>query len=96
MDITREYRDKFLTPEQLRGYYVVAEKIVPLIERVAFVKKIVKRLLVDNLIEYGRHALGKGAKPRAASIIITRLFLALCSKVGARRKQFVRCNGEVV
>ena len=96
VNITREYRDKFLSPEQLRGYYVIAEKIVPLIERFSFVKKVVKRVLVDNLIEYGRHALGKGKKPSFVSVIVTRLFLALCANVGARRKQFVRCNGEVV
>lgn len=96
VNISREYRDKFLTPEQLRGYYMIAEKVVPLINRFSIVKWLVKRFLVDNLIAYGKHELQKGPPPGTAATLITCGFLALCEHVGNRKPSFVRCNGEIV
>lgn len=96
VNIAREYRDKHLTPEELRGYYVICEKVAPLIHRFALVKSIAKKVLVDNLIKYGRHRLGKGPFPGALSIFVTTLFLDLCRAVGRRRTSFIRCTGEEV
>jgi hypothetical protein len=95
VEITREYRDKFMTPEQLRGYYVIAEKVVPMINKYKIVKYLTKKILVDNLIEYGKHALGKGKKPSLISRIITELFLRKCQKTGEIIKTFTRANGEI-
>lgn len=93
VELTREYRDRFLTPEQLRGYYMIAETILPYVKKH---KTFVKRILVDNLIEYGRYALDKTSdKPSLKSRIITRTFLFLCKSIGRTRKQFIRANGEV-
>ena len=93
VELTREYRDRFLTPEQLRGYYMIAETILPFVNKH---KRLVKLILVDNLIEYGRYALDKTSdRPSIASRIITRTFVCLCKLVGRTRKQFIRANGEV-
>ncbi len=93
VELTREYRDRFLNPDQLRGYYIIAETILPYVKKH---KIFVKRILVDNLIEYGRYALDKTSdKPSLKSRIITRTFLCLCKAVGMTRKQFIRANGEV-
>jgi len=59
VNIARKYRDKFLTPDELRGYYMIAEIVVPLINKYKWIRKITKNILVDNLIEYGRYALEK-------------------------------------
>jgi hypothetical protein len=59
VNITRQYRDKFLDQETLRGYYMIAEKVVPLINKHKWFRSFVKKHLVDNLIEYGRYALAK-------------------------------------
>ncbi len=96
VNIAREYRDRHLSPEQRRGYYMIAEKVVPLINRFPFVKRLVKRFLVDNLIAYGRCALGKGPMPGIAAFLITRVFLWLCKTAGQRKLVFVRSNGEFV
>jgi len=61
VNITRAYRDKFLDPVTLRGYYMIADKIVPLMKKWPWFKKLIKKVLVDNLIEYGRWALEKEA-----------------------------------
>lgn len=96
VNISREYRDKFLTVAELRGYYMIAEKVVPIIQESHFAKRVMKKILVDNLIEYGRYALGRGDYPSLISRIITRSFLSLCRNIGSKRDLFVRSNGEVV
>jgi len=97
VEIAREYRDKFMDLDQIRGYYMIAEKVVPLIKRSNIFKGIVKRVLVDSLVDYGKSALGKQEqKPRLASRTISKGFLWLCRKVGQTRETFTRCNGEVV
>ena len=94
VNLTREYRDAFMTFGQLRGYYMIAEAIMPWVVRH---KSFVKRQLVDRLVEYGRYHLGKTSKaPSWASCAVTRGFLGLCGIVGSRRKSFIRCNGETV
>lgn len=96
VDITRRYRDKYLSKEQLRGYYIIAEKVVPYINRFSFVKWFVKRFLVDKLVEYGKYKVDCGLYPSPSSILVTRTFLKLCQKMGEKQAVFVRCNGEVV
>ena len=95
VEVTRQYRDKFLTKEHLVGYYYLAEKIVPKIENNVFWKYLTKKILVDNLIQYGKYKLGISEKASLLSKIITTLFLNQCKKTGKRIKTFTRCNGEI-
>jgi hypothetical protein len=95
VNVTREYREKFLTPVDLRGYYLLAERVVPIIERFKSVKWITKKVLVDSLISYGRHKLYGEKKPGIIRTMITKGFLALCRGLGSRRESFVRANGEI-
>ena len=96
VEIAREFRDKFLDADQLRGYYQIAEKIVPLIESNGTIKRLVKKWLVDRLVDYGAVVLGKKEKTLLrSSWIVSRAFLSLIRTVGKMREQFVRCNGEV-
>jgi hypothetical protein len=96
VEITREYRDKFLDADQLRGYYMIAEKIVPILERNKTVRLIVKRLLVDRLVDYGKVALGYRTQTLlTGSQLVSCLFLMLCRVVGKSQKRFVRSNMEV-
>jgi hypothetical protein len=96
VEIAREYRDKYMTEEQLRGYYMIAEKIVPVIGKYGSVKRFTYKHLVKNLIEYGKHKLGKTELPPSQkSVFITRTFLGMCGLLGMTKRQFVRCNGEV-
>ena len=94
VEIAREYRDKFMSTEQLRGYYMIAEAIMPWVVRH---RAFVKRQFVDRLVEYGRYHLGYTEKaPCRASCAVTRGFLMLCGFAGRRKRVFVRCNGEAV
>jgi hypothetical protein len=94
VEIAREYRDKFMSPDQLRGYYMIAEAIMPFVVKH---KAFVKRNLVDRLVEYGRYHLGRTEiVPCRASCAVTRGFMMLCGFAGRRKRVFVRCNGEAV
>jgi len=96
VNITREYRDRFLNHAELRGYYMIAEKVVPLIQRSKVLKWFVKKCLVDRLIDYGEVALGRKEKTALwSSSAVSKGFLNLCRTVGQSRERYVRCNGEV-
>lgn len=97
VEIARRYRDKFLSQHQLRGYYMIAEKLVPRMVTSPRLTRFIKRWLVDPLIAYGRHALDKTAPaPGKYARLITNLFLGLIALTGRTRKQFTRANGEVI
>lgn len=96
VETAREYRDKFLDAESLRGYYKLAERIVPKIESNGKIKKFIKNHLVDSLVEYGSYKLGKtDTKPCMKSRIISKCFLGLIKAIGMSCKSYVRCNGDV-
>ena len=93
--VARLYRDKYLEPEQLRGYYMMSEKFVPYIIKYMAVKWLTKKILVDSLHECFKFTFNLGPRPRILPRIIKDSFLWLCRKVGNTRTSFVRSNGEV-
>uniref|UniRef100_A0A6M3ITQ1 Uncharacterized protein n=1 Tax=viral metagenome TaxID=1070528 RepID=A0A6M3ITQ1_9ZZZZ len=96
VDITRQYRDKYLDADQLRGYYCLAEKIVPCLERNENLRKNVKKWLVDRLIDYGEYRLGlKEKRPRILSYLISKAFLGTIKTIGMMLPYYVRINGEI-
>ena len=96
VEITRKYRDRFLDADQLRGYYVLAERVVPLLERNETARKNVKKWLVDRLIDYGSHRLDlKKKRPALMSYVVAKMFLATIKTIGMIVPQYVRTNGEV-
>ena len=95
VEITRQYRDHFLTNTDLRGYYALAEKIVPTLQHNKKVNTAVKKLLVDKLIDYGSYRLGLKNKCRLSSRIISKLFLVTIRIIGIVIPQYTRANGEV-
>ena len=96
VEIARLYRDKFLDGDQLRGYYCLAGLIVPIMEKSDMARRIVKKCLVDRLIDYGSAQLGITEKPSLrSSAIVSRLFLAAIKAIGIVIPRYVRENGEV-
>jgi|GEM_PF-3303651 len=97
VQIAREYRDRFMSARQIRGYYLLADKLVPLMTRKPKLKNAVRRYLVNRLIPYGRWATGRTATlPSMASYVVTMAFLGLCSVIGIYVQQYVRsATGEV-
>ena len=81
--------------DQLRGYYALAERIVPSIERNAKIRINVKKHLVDRLVDYGAYKLGKKSSAKMSSKIVSISFLALIKFIGLILPEYTRANGEV-
>ena len=83
VEVAREFRDKYMGTYNLGGYYALAHRIVPLIDKSQFIKLIFKRLLVHRLIDYGEWILGyKPKRELKTSRIVTEGFLSLCATIG--------------
>ena len=95
VEIAREYRDKYLDLDTLRGYYMIAELVVPMMERFAWLKRVVKVVLVDPLVSYCAYSLTKTSSTSLYSKINTKAFLESCKLVGLTRMSYTRNNGEV-
>lgn len=79
VNIAREYRDNYMSLEELIGYYTLARLVVPIMP-----KKIVKRYLVDRLVDYGEVILERKKRLRfKSSYWITTGFLKLCEGIGS-------------
>ena len=85
VEISREFRDKYMSGYHLGGYYALAEAVTPLIKRFDFLRLITKRFLVDRLVDYGEWVLKHKPERRLrTSRIVTAGFLALCASIGKR------------
>jgi len=85
VEISRQFRDKYMSNYQLGGYYALAEAFVPLIKRFTFLRLITKRFLVDRLVDYGEIILGyKDRYKYRSSYLVTKSFLGFCRIIGTR------------
>lgn len=96
IEVARIYRDVYMPAVQLRGYYMVAEWLVPRMLRSEKVMQWVRDNFIESLLPYCEHRIGLRHK-RAAwdKYLKARAFLSFCSLVGMTRRSFTRCNGEV-
>jgi hypothetical protein len=94
--LLREYRDRFMDNQMLRGYYMLAERIVPLMKQSPEFMEMIKTGLVDRWIKYAEYHLGCSDKPpRLLDRFVSEGFLALCHRIGKQRVSYMRVNGEV-
>ena len=83
VQVARKFRDNHMDEEQLTGYYTLCIFLVPFIQRHGWFRKLVKRALVDRLVDYGEAFMGmKGHRRYVTSKIVTGAFLGLCRHVG--------------
>ena len=83
VNVARKFRDRYMDEETLTGYYTLCIFAVPFIQKHEWVRKLVKRALVDRLVDYGEAFMGmKGHRRFVTSKAVTRAFLGLCRHVG--------------
>jgi len=92
--VVRAYRDQHMTPRNRRGYYRLADKLVPLMKKSRVVKHLVRFLMTKPMTFYGKYFYklnpwGVLAAP------ITAFWLLIFDLIG-RKAPYVRSNGEVV
>lgn len=96
VNVCRRYRDTIMLPDTLRGYYMLAEVVVPQIHKSEKLKGFLKKHLVDSLVDALEYRLGeKPVRPKLKSWLITKAFLGFCNVLGNTRPCFARSNGEV-
>jgi hypothetical protein len=92
--VVRAYRDQHMTSRNRRGYYRLADKLVPLMRKSKIVKHLVRFLMTKPMTFYGKYFYklnpwGVLAAP------ITAFWLCVFDLMG-RKAPYVRSNGEVV
>ena len=95
VNVTRKYRDRYLSQQTLRGYYMIAEQIVPLMHKSKRFKKFIKKHLVDHIVRHCEWGIGIRKKRPIISSFITETFLNFCDGLGSTKECFIRLNGEV-
>lgn len=95
VNVTREYRDRYLSQQTLRGYYMIAEQIVPLMHKSKLFKRFIKKSLVNHIVRHCEWGIGIRKKRPIISSFITETFLSFCDGLGSSQEYFIRTNGEV-
>lgn len=91
VNISRQFRDRYMDDEQLTGYYYLAGRVAPLIGRHPGLRRMVKTCLVDRLVDYGEAVLSvKPSRALRSSWIATRVFLTLCRVTGKAVNNMIR------
>ena len=93
--IAREYRDALMTPRNRRGYYRLAEKLVPWMRKSKLIAAAVKGCMVNPMMKAGKwYRDRKGVFP-APSLAAGFFWLAVYDVLGSGG-QFKRSNGELI
>ena len=92
--VVRRYRDENMTPRNRRGYYKVAEVLVPLMRKSKIFKWIVTKTFADPLVSYGKWYYGEN-KHGWIFAPLKSAWLKLFDVVGTDTV-FIRENGEEV
>ncbi len=83
VEISREYRDKYMDMPTLVGYYAFASKVAPYIHKYPIIKRLTKKFLVDRMVDYGEWFLRYKTKRKfRSSWWVTMGFLGLCRTIG--------------
>ena len=93
--IARAYRDKYMDTQTRRGYYMLADQIVPILQSNEELRKLCLEHLVLPMIRFGKWKLCKTSEhPSPIDCSVTKNFLALCHDIGGTVKRYTRANSE--
>jgi hypothetical protein len=92
--VVRRYRDEHVTERNRRGYYRLAEWIVPKMQGSRVVRSLVKWGMVEPMTSYGRWHYGIG-RIGVLFAPVAKFWLGVYSLLGLGRP-IVRSNGEVI
>jgi hypothetical protein len=93
-DVVRRYRDEHMTVRNKRGYYKVAEVLVPLMRKSRLAKWLVIKTFADPLVSYGKYYYGQN-KHGVIFAPVKSFWMSVFNIVGGET-EFIRENGKVV
>ena len=93
-EVVRRYRDEYMTDRNRRGYYKLAEVLVPLMRKSKIIKWVVTKTFADPLVSYGKYYYGENKH----GIVFTpvKTFWMKVFDILGGKTEFIRENGEVV
>ena len=92
--VVRKYRDEYMTERNRRGYYRMAEVLVPLMRKSKVVKALVRITMTDPLVSYGKWYYGQGKVGWVFSPL-KKFWLGVFDLIGGET-EFIRESGELV
>jgi len=93
-EVVRRYRDEYMTDRNRRGYYKLAEVLVPLMRKSKVFKWVVTKTFADPLVSYGKYYYGQG-KVGVLYSPVKSFWMKVFNVIGGET-EFIRENGEVV
>ena len=93
-EVVRRYRDEYMTDRNRRGYYRLAEVLVPLMRKSKAFKWVITKTFADPLVSYGKYYYGQNKHGMLYSPV-KNFWMKVFDIVGGDTK-FIRENGEVV
>ena len=93
-EVVRRYRDEYMTQRNRRGYYKLAEVLVPLMRKSKVFKWVVTKTFADPLVAYGKYYYGQN-KYGVLYSPIKSFWMKVFDVLGGKT-EFIRENGEVV
>lgn len=93
-EVVRRYRDEYMTDRNRRGYYRLAEVLVPLMRKSKAFKWVITKTFADPLVSYGKYYYGQNKHGMLYSPV-KNFWMKVFDTVGGDTK-FIRENGEVV
>jgi hypothetical protein len=94
LNVVRKYRDEHVTVRSRRGYYRMADVIIPLMRKSVIFKKVVKFFMTDPMVSYGEWYYGEN-RWGVVYAPITKFWLKVFDMLGGD-KPYTRKNGEVI
>ena len=93
-EVVRRYRDEHMADRNKRGYYKVAEVLVPLMRKSRLAKWLVTKTFADPLVSYGKYYYGQN-KHGVIFAPVKSFWMSVFNIVGGET-EFIRENGKVV
>ena len=93
--VVRRYRDEKMTPKNRRGYYKLAEVLVPMMRHSKIAKGLVIVTMTSPLVMYGKAYYGEGSKLGFVFKPLVKGWLKFFDFLGGDHP-FIRENGETV
>lgn len=93
--VVRKFRDENMTQRNKRGYYKLSEVLVPVMRKSKVAKFLVRTLMTDPLVAYGKAHYGTGSKLGLLFKPVVNFWLKAFDYLG-QDHEFIRENGEVV
>ena len=92
--VVRQYRDEYMTDRNRRGYYKLAEVLVPLMRKSKVFKWVITKTFADPLVSYGKYYYGQN-KVGVLYTPVKSFWMKVFDVLGGNT-EFIRENGETV